>query len=138
MKHGKASPYYGQLMTASLPSEVKKLWYSRNDELEDLPSWQWSFEMEANMEHVEQRDLITKILEQTTLTDREELVIKMLVIEESTLDDIGLILGVTKERVRQIYLKGIRRLRTHQKKVTGMAAYPLDCEVTTWRQRYAD
>ena len=134
MKHGKASPYYGQLMTASLPSEVKKLWYSRDDELDDLPSWQWSFEMEADMDHVEQRDLITKILEQTPLTDREEIVVRMLVIEETTLDDVGFELGVTKERVRQIYLKAIRRLRTHQKKITGLDAWPLDCEVMTWNR----
>ena len=134
MKHGKASPYYGQLMTASLPSEVKKLWYSRDDELDDLPSWQWSFEMQTDMDHVEQRDLMAKILEQTPLTDREEIVVRMLVIEETTLDDVGLELGVTKERVRQIYLKAIRRLRTHQKKITGLDAWPWDCEVMTWNR----
>lgn len=134
MKHGKASPYYGQLMTKNLPSEVKKLWYSRDDEMEELPSWRWSFEMQADMEQLEQRDLITKILEQTPLTEREEFVVRMLVIEETTLDDAGFELGVTKERVRQIYMKAIRRLRTHQKKITGTDAWFRDCEVMTWNR----
>lgn len=132
MKHGKASPFYGQLMTASLPSEVKKLWYSRNDEMEELPRWRWSFEMQTDVDQLERRDLITKILEQTPLTDREEVAIRMVVVEEATLDDVGQELNVTKERARQIFLRGIRRLRTHQIKVTKSAVWSLDCEVTTW------
>lgn len=134
MTHGKASPYYGQLMTKSLPSEIKKLWYSRDEELEDLPSWRWSFEMQTDMEQFEQRDLITKILAKTPLTDREEVAIMMMVIEESTLDDVGQELNVTKERARQIFLRGIRRLRTHQIKVTRVPVWSMDCEVTTWNR----
>lgn len=131
---GRRSPYYGQLMTETLPSEVKKIWYSRDEELEPLPSWRWSFEMQADMEQVEQRELLVKILEDTPLTDREELVIRLMVIEELTLDEAGLQLGVTKERARQIYLKGIRRLRRHQQKITGVTVWDLDCEVMTWNR----
>lgn len=134
MTSGKASPYYGQLMTKNLPSEVKKLWYSRDDDLEPLPSWRWSFEMQSDMEQFEQRDMLVKILQNTPLTDREELAIRLLVIEEATLDEVGKELNVTKERARQIYMKGIRRLRTHQIKVTGSAVWALDCEVMTWNR----
>lgn len=134
MISGKSSPYYGQLMTAILPSEVKKLWYSRDEELEPLPSWRWSFEMQADMEQLEQRDMLVKILQNTPLTEREELAIRMLVIEEATLDEVGQELNVTKERARQIFLRGIRRLRTHQIKVTRVAVWSLDCEVMTWNR----
>lgn len=134
MKFGKSSPYYGQLMTKNLSSEVKKIWYSRHDELEELPRWQWSFEMHTDTEQLDRVDLITKILEQTPLTDREEIAIMMIVIGESTLDEVGQELGVTRERARQIFMKGIRRLRNHQKKVTGDNVYSLDCEVTTWNR----
>lgn len=132
MKHGKASPYYGQLMTASLSSEVKKLWYSRDEEMEELPRWRWSFEMQTDTDQLERRDLITKILEQTPLTDREEIAIRMVVVEDAPLSDVGKELNVTMERARQIFLRGIRRLRTHQIKVTKSAVWSLDCEVTTW------
>ena len=37
MKLGFASPFYGKLGVASLPSEVKTIWYSRNDELPERP-----------------------------------------------------------------------------------------------------
>lgn len=134
MISGKSSPYYGQLMTASLPSEVKKLWYSRDEELEPLPSWRWSFEMQADMEQLEQRDMLVKILQSTPLTEREELAIRMVVVEEATLDEVGQELNVTKERARQIFLRGIRRLRTHQIKVTRVAVWSLDCEVMTWNR----
>jgi RNA polymerase sigma factor (sigma-70 family) len=134
MISGKSSPYYGQLMTKNLPSEIKKLWYSRNEELEPLPSWRWSFEMESNLDHVEERDFLTKILAVKPLLEREEKVIWLVLIEEQTFKDVGLQLGVTQERVRQIYLKAIRKLRTRQKEITGITLWSMDCEVTTWNR----
>jgi RNA polymerase sigma factor (sigma-70 family) len=134
MISGKSSPYYGQLMTKNLPSEIKKLWYSRNEELEPLPSWRWSFEMESNLDHVEERDFLTKILAVKPLLEREEKVIWLVLIEEQTFKDVGLQLGVTQERVRQIYLKAIRKLRTGQKEITGITLWSMDCEVTTWNR----
>lgn len=134
MISGKSSPYYGQLMTKNLSSEVKKLWYSRNEELEPLPSWRWSFEMESNLDHVEERDFLAKILAVQPLLEREEKVLWLVLIEEETLEDVGLQLGVTKERVRQIYLKAIRKLRTRQKEITGLTLWSMDCEVMTWNR----
>ena len=134
MISGKSSPYYGQLMTKNLPSEIKKLWYSRNEELEPLPSWRWSFEMESNLDHVEERDFLTKILAVKPLLEREEKVIWLVLIEEQTFKDVGRQLGVTQERVRQIYLKAIRKLRTRQKEITGITLWSMDCEVTTWNR----
>ena len=133
-KHGRGSRYYGQLMTASLPSEVKSLWYSRDDELPELPQHKWSWELETDLEHVERRELLTKILADAPLTDRQWLVVELVVIEELTLREVGQRLDLTQERVRQIYLQAMRKLRQHQFQVTGSQAYTLDCEVTTWRQ----
>jgi RNA polymerase sigma factor (sigma-70 family) len=133
-KHGRGSRYYGQLMTASLPSEVKSLWYSRDDELPELPQHKWSWELQDDMEQVERRDLLTKILTDAPLTDRQALVIELVVIEELTLNEVGLRIGLTQERVRQIYLQAMRRLRRHQFQVTGVQAYELDCEVMSWRK----
>ncbi len=132
-KHGRGSRYYGQLMTESLPSEVKKIWYSRDDELPELPRHRWSFELQSDMEQVEQRELVVKLLKAFCFTDREDLVVQMLVMDGATLEEAGQELGVTKERVRQIYMKAMRKARTRQKSVTGAQLWHMDCEVTTWR-----
>ena len=85
------------------------------------------------MEQVEQRELVVKLLETICFTDREDLVVQMLVMDGATLEEAGQELGVTKERIRQIYMKAMRKARTRQKSVTGAQLWHMDCEVTTWR-----
>ena len=133
MTGGFASPHYGKLQTASLPSEVKRIWYSRNDDLPELPRHRWSFEMQTDMEQVERRELVIKLLETICFTDREDFVVQMLVMDGATLEEAGQELGVTKERIRQIYMKAMRKARTRQKPITGAQLWSIDCEVTTWR-----
>lgn len=130
---GFASPYYGKLQTASLPSEVKRIWYSRNEELPELPRHRWSFELQTDMEQIEQRELVVKLLETICFTDREDLVVQMIVMDGATLKEAAQELGVTQERVRQIYMKAMRKARTRQKSVTGAELWQMDCEVTTWQ-----
>lgn len=130
--NGRGSPYYGQLMTATLSSEVKKIWYSRDEELPDLPRHKWSWQLQDDMELFEAKDLLFKILADAALTDREMLVIKLVAHDELTLKEAGHELGCTQVRARQIYLKGMRKLRRHQQKITGVHLWELDCEVTTW------
>ena len=134
MSRGRGTPWYGKLMTDTLPSEVKTIWYSRDDELPELPQHKWSWELQDDMEQVEHRELLTKILTDAPLTDRQWLVVELVVIEELTLREDGLRLDLTQERARQIYLQAMRKLRQHQFQVTGTQAYKLDCEVTTWSQ----
>lgn len=131
---GKGSPWYGKLMTASLPSEVKQIWYSRDEELPELPQHRWSWELQDDMEQVEQRELAIKILESVALNDRHQLVLLRRIFEDATLDDIAEELGVTKERVRQMELKVLRHLRKVQNRFTGINPWDLTrAEVTTWR-----
>lgn len=131
---GKASPWYGKLMTASLPSEVKSIWYSRDDELPELPQHRWSWQYETDVEEAERRELAIKILDSFALTDRYLLVLQRRIFEDATLDDIAEELGVTKERVRQMELKVLRHLRKVQNRFTGINPWDLSrAEVTTWR-----
>lgn len=132
MKTGFASPHYGKLNVASLPSAVKQIWYSRDDEPPPCEPHGWSWEQVTEPDY-ESLDLIRKILDATPLTERETQAIWLHVIEGSTLDEIGEVMDCTRERVRQIVGKGLRRLRTHQSKVTGIPSDELYCEVTTWR-----
>ena len=132
MSKGRGTPWYGKLMTDSLPSEVKKIWYSRDDELPELPRHLWSWQLQDDMWLVEARDLLFKILADAPLTDREMLAVKMIAHEECTLDETGEALDCTRERARQIYAKAMRKLRRHQATITGVQVWEVDCEVTTW------
>lgn len=132
MSKGRGTPWYGKLQTASLPSEVKNIWYSRDDELPELPRHKWSWQLQDDMELFEAKDLLFKILADAALTDREMLAIKLIAHDELTLKEAGQELGCTQERARQIYLKGMRKLRRHQQTITGVHIWELDCEVTTW------
>jgi hypothetical protein len=131
MKPGFASPFYGKLGVASLPSEVKTIWYSRDAEPPELPRHGWSWEQAVETD-IETPDLICKILAATPLTPRESAAIYLHIVEEYTLDECGEFLDCTRERVRQIVAKGLRRLRTHQASVTGIRPDSIDPEVSTW------
>lgn len=133
MSKGRGTPWYGKLQTASLPSEVKAIWYSRDDELPELPQHRWSWELQDDMSLLEAKDLLFKILADAPLTDREMLAIKLIAHEEETLEEAGKVLDCTKERARQIYMKAMRKLRRHQATITGVQVWEVDCEVTTWR-----
>lgn len=113
------APRYGELGVVGLPSEVKVIWHSRDEELPELPSWRWAFQHQADMQQIEDRDVVKTLLERTELTEREDLVIRMVVIEDCTLEDVGEFLNVTRERVRQILSKGLRRLR-HPHRLVGL------------------
>jgi len=130
---GRGSKYYGKLMTAQLPSEVKEIWYSRDAELPELPRYGWSWQLQTDMTEVENRELVTKLLEAIPLTERQELVIRRVVLESETLREVGKELGLSAERVRSIYNQAMRKLRTRQKAVTGQFVWISECEVTTWR-----
>lgn len=123
---------YGRLHYQSMPSEVKKIWHSRDEELPELPKHKWSWQLEDDMELFEAKDLLTKILIDAPLSDRQTLVIELFTIEELTFKEIGQRFNVTQVRVRQIYIHAMRKLRSHQAKVTGISPYGLG-EVMTWR-----
>jgi RNA polymerase sigma factor (sigma-70 family) len=113
------APRYGELGVVNLVSEVKVLWFTRDQELPELPSWRWACEHQTDMKQVEDRDVVRTLLERTELTEREDLVIRMVVIEDCTMQDVGDLLGVTLERVRQILNKGLRKLR-HPHALAGL------------------
>ena len=60
---------------------------------------------------LEHQQLAEKILEASTLTDREKLALKLRFEDEMSLEDAGKVLDVTRERFRQIETKALRKLR---------------------------
>lgn len=108
MNHRKHVPH-GTFVGAHY--EVKKLWFQRDLEPE-LLSGEAIPDPEDDPDPLRKRDaeaLALKILDRCT--QREAAVLTMRFMHEMTLAEVGSILGVTRERIRQIENKAIRRIR---------------------------
>ena len=125
--------HYGKLGVAKLPSEVKVIWYSRNVEpelVEPVDTW-WP--VATDPDFLLAQDFAHRLVAITPLTEQEEQVISLCVLDNCTLreagDEMG---GKSPERVRQILEKALRRFRTHQKALTGLNMWELDTRVMPW------
>lgn len=129
---GRALPHYGKLGVTSLSSEIKSIWYSRHIEpepCEPVDTW-WPTQTDPDLWI--RQDFARRLVEITPLTEAQEQVVALCVIGNSTLEDAGEVLGVTRERVRQILAKAMRNFRTHQVRLTGVPRSELDDRVMPW------
>ena len=129
------SEYWGKLDIMNQPSMVRQIWFSRNDELPELPTVDEPPQEPDTLDHVATRDLLKKIIDKTTLTLREEIVIIRRFVYGDTLDEAALKLDVTRERCRQIEAKAIRKFRARAVPLGrdfGLEVYEWG-EITTWR-----
>jgi len=113
MKHN----YYGKLGVKDLDNRIYKLWLSRDEELPlcEPVGWSWMYETDPNTE-----ELVGDILFLTKLSDKEICVICACVLEGATLQEYGKEISRTKERVRQILAKALRKMRYHSKSILGI------------------
>lgn len=91
--------------------EVKRIWFQRDIEPE-LLSGEPIPNTPDESDPLRERDakaLLARLLERCT--QREAAVLSMHYMHEMTLEEIGATLGVTRERVRQIEYKAMRRIR---------------------------
>lgn len=115
---------------------VGALWRSRDEEPEpeefiSLPEWMDQQRRDVH-DLTDIRRLINESLE--LLTKRELLVIKMRYWEEMTLEEVAESLAVTRERVRQIEGKALRRLRAWSVR-ERLAPYTEWIEWCSWRTK---
>ena len=129
------SEYWGKLDIMNQPSMVRQIWFSRNDELPELPTVDEPHQEPDTLDHVATRDLLKKIIDKTTLTLREEIVIIRRFVYGDTLDEAASKIGVTQERCRQIEIKALRKLK-HRGRLFGEEFGEGGSwgEVTTWRE----
>lgn len=80
------------------------------------------FDVASVIEHFEER--LKKVIEKH-IAPREEIVLNNTYIHHKTLEEIGKEYGITRERVRQILIKSLRKIKVHKKYFEiGELAYP--------------
>lgn len=133
MTRGRALSHYGKLNTRQLPSEVKAIWYSRDDELPELPTTGTLAIFDQTDPAMDDRiNLARRLMEITPLTDQERDAIHLHVLMGYTLAETGKCLDRSSERVRQIVEKGLRRFRRWQEQLTGIEPRDIDPAVVPW------
>jgi len=102
-----------ELPLAYYHPQVGAIWRSRDDEpetqvFESLPEW-----MDPDSDRTQdQRDicrLITEALE--TLSPREAKVLQLRYLQDCTLEEVGKLFELTRERIRQIEHKALRKMK---------------------------
>ena len=126
MARGRAIPHYGKLGVASLSSEVKAIWYSREIEPEPCEPVDTYWPLHTDPEVQIWQDFVRRLVAITPLTEAEEQAVVLCVLDGCTLKEAGVEMGRTQERVRQILMKAMRRFRTHQKALTGQEMWEMD------------
>lgn len=109
---GRRSPYYGMLGTDTMPSQVRTIWYTKDEELEPdegykLCDREWE-DFQSVEKRIDNRSVILCLLDR--LTEKEQDIMVMRFVDEMTLEEVGKEYGVTRERIRQIENKAIRKM----------------------------
>jgi hypothetical protein len=108
-EHMSRGEFYGRLGVANLPSEVKKIWYSRDVEPEPCEPIDTFWSTTTDQDLPIAQDFARKIVEITPLTDREIDAVALCILDSCTLKEAGIEMNCTQERVRQILLKALRK-----------------------------
>ena len=106
--------YWGRLGAANLSGSVGRIWFTRNDELPPLPTYEAVEDYNDSLEAYERRELAFKLLEvaELRLRRREAYVVVRRIMHGQTYSEVARELGVTQERIRQIEVKAVRKLKT--------------------------
>tara|TARA_R110000823_G_scaffold28632_1_gene83648 strand:- start:83 stop:466 length:384 start_codon:yes stop_codon:yes gene_type:complete len=106
------TPRYGELDVVHMPAETYRIWLTRDDELPELPSHRWSSDYETDLSEMELRDQIEALLNQIKFTRQESRAIALYIFSDLTMEETGKHMKVTKERIRQILAKSMRKCRS--------------------------
>ena len=105
--------HYGRLSIATIPSNVRKIWYSKNIEPEPCELIDFYCPTQTDPDLVIRQDFARRLIAVTPLTEREEKVVFMCVLDNYTLREAGEEIGVSRERVSQILAGAMRKFRKY-------------------------
>lgn len=105
------SPMYGKLQTKILPMEVRYIWYTKHDELQDIPEIDLETCETTGVNCIENKMILDFLYKESKIDNREKQVFYMRFVLEMTLEEIGDKMFICKERVRQIESKMIRKIK---------------------------
>ncbi len=120
-------PLYGKLQTKILPAEVRYIWYTKHDELQDIPELDLKTCETTGVNCIENKMILDFLYKESKIDNREKQVFYMRFVLEMTLDEVGEKMFVCRERVRQIESKMIRKI----KRVAD------DHDIVKWGDSYA-
>lgn len=107
------APVYGELQINKASNPIRTLWYSKDEEPEPVEFYQLcDREWQDPAEHercMDRRLLVCALLDR--LDDRRRDVLVMHYVDEMTLEEIGQLYSITRERVRQLERDAIRRIK---------------------------
>lgn len=107
---GRANKYYGKLNVKTLDPEVHRIWLTRNEEPE-TPQIESENILTSYEDAIEDIDFMRKIWDRSNLNPQQCYVLLTRVVYGATLEEVGQRINVTRERIRQIEAKAIRKLR---------------------------
>ena len=107
---GRANKYYGKLNVKTLDPEVHRIWLTRNEEPE-TPQIEPENILTSYEDAIEDIDFMRKIWDRSNLNTQQCYVLLTRVVYGATLEEVGQRINVTRERIRQIEAKAIRKLR---------------------------
>jgi DNA-directed RNA polymerase specialized sigma24 family protein len=104
--------HYGKIGLKGLPSEAKKIWYSRHVEPEPCEPIDiyWPTSTDPELELLQ--DYARRLLDATPMTVREQQAVKLCLMDNCTLREAGLELGVSGGRVHQVLQRALHKLRS--------------------------
>jgi DNA-directed RNA polymerase specialized sigma24 family protein len=110
-KTGRAAHHYGKIGIASLPSEVKSIWYSRHIEPEPCEPVDTYWPTGTEPDLVLLQNLVMRLVAITPLTEAEEQAVVLCVLDNCSLREASQEMGLNKEYVRRILMRAMRKFR---------------------------
>jgi len=105
--------HYGRLSIATIPSNVRKIWYSKNIEPEPCELIDFYCPTQTDPDLVIRQDFARRLIAVTPLTEREQKVVFMCVLDNYTFGEAGDEMSISRERVRQIFAGAMRKFRKY-------------------------
>jgi DNA-directed RNA polymerase specialized sigma subunit len=103
---------YGTIGIVSLPSEVRQIWYTRNNKMKKSPRPIGAPLAElTEFEVLTAKDYAHKLIEITPLTQREEIIVAMYICAGFSLKEVAQVMDLTRESVRKIVIKILQKFR---------------------------